>query len=131
MKKLILTAMVLTLVAAAGCAYSPVGMESSTIPLDQRAYNKMARVEGSASTVYFLGIPFGSHSPARDAVDDAKQNSGADALIDVTMDKKTTFLFFLIIQKTTVKGTAVGFLNLPAAAGAATPGQSPNVQIFK
>jgi hypothetical protein len=91
-----------------GCMYSPVGFSASTIPLRHNEYERMVATSGSSTITYLFNVfPLNSLNPLEAAQADALLNSGGDALIDVTADKRSINLLLVKIDTTTVKGMAV------------------------
>jgi len=96
-----------------GCAHMPVGIAASDTPLNGRKYDILGPTRGHDSGISFLGIiPLpGGRNYIKDAIQDAKNRKGADALIDITVEYDEINFVLLSIRKTTVYGTAIRFKN--------------------
>ena len=111
MKRLLVLLLFIT--ALSGCSYvTPGGISDANIPITDYSYVQvLGPTQASKSVTYlFWLIPIGK-ADIRAAMDEAMRQSNADALVDITWEKKNTFYFFLPITKVTVtvKGTAVQF----------------------
>ncbi len=93
----------------AGCLSRPVCVASATHPLTPGRYTEREPVSASVWGFSFLHVfSFGSSDPAGLARDRALQASGAQALIDVTIQQNDISLFFIVsLHVTELEGTAV------------------------
>jgi hypothetical protein len=95
-----------------GCMASPAGIAPSTVPITSAdSYTIVRRdVEGTDTGVFLLGLPLTSAASGYDALLDAKEKSGADALINVTAENRYTyFLLLLWWEEVSIKGDAIRF----------------------
>lgn len=100
----------LALAAMAGCLRTPGGIAASTSPLQGRPYEVLGAAYGSVSQYHILGlIPTGPGVELQAAVEDAKRQTGADALIEVTVDKYTKDYLIFSSTTTEVRGKAIRF----------------------
>ena len=108
MKKL--WAFALASLLAAGCVHAPGGIAASTVPVEGRRYQVLGRTAGTDSYILLFGfLPiFGSNS-TREAVEDALERKGADALIGVTVDTYTHYWILFSRSVISVEGTAIKF----------------------
>lgn len=98
------------LAALVGCLRTPGGIAASTTPLEGRAYEVLGEAYGSGTQVHILGIiPAGRAVETQTAVDDAKRKAGADALIEVTVDRYTKDFVLWTTVTTEVRGKAIRF----------------------
>lgn len=95
--------------ASTGCLSRPVCVASSTLPLTPGRYTAREPVSASVWGFSFLHVfSFGHEDPAGLARDRALATSGAQALIDVTIQQNDISLFFILsLHVTELKGTAV------------------------
>lgn len=91
---------------ACSCGISSV---PSTTPLtDDTSYTVIGKTRGSSTTFAFLFFPFGSSTPLQNALQDARKQKNADALIDVKADYTVfNFLFLFGFYTTEVEGKAI------------------------
>ena len=90
-----------------GCACIPGGIASSNTPLHARSYNVIGPTSATDSRIAILGIiPITKSNSTRDAIDKAKENAHADALIDITVENYTQF--FILFSRTVTKVYAKG-----------------------
>ncbi len=90
-----------------GCASMPGGIAASNTPLHAKPYTVIGPTSATDSRFAILGIiPVTGANSTRDAVDDAKRNVGADALIDITVDCYTQW--FILFTRTVTKVEAKG-----------------------
>ena len=93
-----------------GCACIPGGITSSTTPLHGRSYNVVGPTAATDSRFALFGvIPISRSNNIQDAVDKAKQNVTADALIDVTVDSYTQWFILFTRTVTRVNGQGIRF----------------------
>ena len=101
---------VLALGSLVGCMRSPGGISQSTTPIEGRPYTILGEAYGAKTQYHILGvIPTGAANVLQEAVDEAKRASGADALIDVTVEDY--YKNFVVFSSTTmeVHGKAIKF----------------------
>jgi len=105
--------MLSTCAVLSGCVTSPGGIAPSTLPITSKDTYTIIKTDASASdgAVVLCGIPLKTCS-AYDALQTAKQNYGADALINVTLENKSywiTILPIIIYSKISIRGDAIKF----------------------
>ena len=94
----------------AGCAHVPGGIAPSTTPIEGRAYDVLGDVKGTSSRVLLLGLlPISGPNTIQGAVNDAKNQMNADALIEVTAEAYNSFWIFWANNTTVVRGKAIRF----------------------
>ncbi len=94
----------------AGCAHMPGGITDSTTPLNGRPYVELGKVVGEDSKILLLGlIPISGSNNTQDAIDDAKQKTNADALIDVTVEAYGRYWILWSSLTTKVSGKGIKF----------------------
>lgn len=90
-----------------GCASMPGGIAPSNTPLHAKSYNIIGPTSATDSRFAILGIiPITGSNSTRDAVDKAKENISADALIDITVESYTQF--FILFSRTVTRVEADG-----------------------
>jgi hypothetical protein len=90
------------------CMIMPAGIAPSTTPITANdTYTELGKASGSAWGVNILGLPLAEMGTVTKAVERAKADTGADALIDVGVEQQVYQLFFITIFRTYVEGTAV------------------------
>ena len=115
MKKNILMLASLAIVATlAGCVSSPAGVASSTVPItSDDSYTIVRRdVEGTDTGVFFFGLPLSRAASGYEAIQDAKEQAGADALVNVTAENRYTYFMIFVglwWEEVAIKGDAVRF----------------------
>ena len=98
------------LAVAVGCVRMPAGLSASNTPLGTRSYKVIGEAYGSDTQVSFLGIlPVSGPNYTYAAIEDAKKSSGADALIDVTVEGVGKYFFLFSTYTTEVRGKAIKF----------------------
>ncbi len=101
---------ILALILSTGCATRPGGIASSTTPLEGHQYRVLGDVEGTDTHFALLGIiPLTGSNTLQEAIDDALDSEGADALIDVTVDFHWEFWILFSRSVTSVQGKAIRF----------------------
>jgi uncharacterized protein YceK len=91
-----------------GCATSVVSISPSTTPITgSDRYVKLGYAKGSSHSYWLLFFPFGPPQPSRAARDEAIENGGGNALIEVVEEYHVLSLLAFTITKTTVEGTAI------------------------
>jgi len=102
----------LALAALVGCIRTPGGLAGSTTPIEGRAYKVTGEAFGSVTQRCILGIiPTGDGVQLQAAIEDAKMRSGADALIDVTVDSYRKWYLLFGTITTEVRGKAIKFVS--------------------
>jgi len=96
--------------STSGCLHQGGGLAPSTLPITEKdVYTVTGPASGSDGSLMILGFPLFPVS-GHAAIQNAKQNSGADVLIDVTMENQM-YLYGLPISyyQITVAGQAAKF----------------------
>lgn len=95
----------------AGCVTSPGGIAPSTIPITANdSYTIIKHDAVGVDTAFsILFIPITPPCSAYQALTDAKEETGADALINVTGENKSVYLFIVNWQKVKIHGDAIKF----------------------
>lgn len=114
MKKFVMCFLALAGVAIlSGCMSAPGGIAPSTVPITSKdSYTILKRdASGSDYAVYILGFPMGPTASAYKALQHAKKNWNADALINVTAENKYATIMFPIIytERIVITGDAIKF----------------------
>ena len=93
-----------------GCAHMPGGISDSTTPINGRPYVELGKVVGKDSQISLLGLfPISGSNDIQDAIDDAKKEKKADALIDVTVESYGQYWILWSTWTTKVSGKAIKF----------------------
>ena len=97
------------LLGSTGCLHAAVGMMPSSEPLAPGSYEKIGKVSGQDCLWKLLGLlPISSGNTMGGALQDAlDEESGADALVQVTADQFTQFWILVSRECTQVDGVAV------------------------
>lgn len=92
-----------------GCVRSPGGVASSNIPLSQDGYTVLGLVAASDCKVNLFGvIPVSGGNHVADAMNKALgQIPGADALVNISVDRVSKFFILWLQTCTEVRATAV------------------------
>jgi len=108
----------LALAATVGCLRVPAGVSPSNTPLGARSYNVIGDAFGKATHVSLFGIiPISSPNYTANAIEAAKNTSGGDALIDVTVEHVSKYFILFSTFTTEVRGKAIKFnATLPAVS---------------
>ncbi|MFC1497741.1 hypothetical protein ACFLS1_04590 [Verrucomicrobiota bacterium] len=102
--------MLFVAVFIAGCAMMPGGIAASTTPIEGRKYSKLGRVVETDSRIYLFGfIPITGANLIRDAVDEAVESRGGDAMINVTVESYVQWWVILTRFVTRVDGEVIRF----------------------
>jgi hypothetical protein len=110
MEKCRLFAVFAAAVILSGCAHTAGGISDSTTPINGRPYVELGNVVGEDSQISLLGlIPISSSNDIQDAIDDAKQEKKADALIEVTVESYGHYWILWSTWTTKVSGKAIKF----------------------
>lgn len=109
MKRSIALASCLALLVTLGaCTRVPGGVAPSTIPLQPGGYTVLGPVSASDCKVNLLGlIPISGGNDLYQALDEAKRDRDADALIDISVDLVSKFFILWSQTCTDVRATAV------------------------
>lgn len=107
-RTVILLAAILSILSA-GCARSPGGVSASNIPLSQGGYTPLGRVAASDCKVNLFGIlPVSGGNHVADATQKAlAQRPGAEALVDISVDRVGKYFILWSQTCTEVRATAV------------------------
>ncbi|OGV34217.1 MAG: hypothetical protein A2020_04330 [Lentisphaerae bacterium GWF2_45_14] len=110
MKKILIVFCAAALLAVTGCT-SMITMAPSSTPITSKdTYTKLGPTVGRAACVIILGvIPLGPQSPSRYARDNAIENKGGNALIEVTQEYNVMNLLVVQFSWTKVEGVAIKF----------------------
>lgn len=112
MKKIILL-FVTVAIAVPGCISYPGGVAASSIPITAKDSYTIVRRNATGtdySATLFGIIPLAPLPSTNDALQDAKQQYNADALINITVETEYNFAFLIIwFQKIKVTGDAITF----------------------
>ncbi len=95
----------------AGCTTGPGGLAPSTIPITSNDTYTIIKhdAEGVDTAYSVLFIPVTPSCSAYQALMDAKEETGADALINVTAENKSVYIFIVNWQKIKIHGDAIKF----------------------
>lgn len=104
------TAGITLMMILTGCFSSPAGIAASTVPITSKdSYTIVKRdAVGSDWRVILLGFPLGPLS-AHEALEDAKKQNKADALINVTGENRYKILLVVGIEEMIIEGDAIKF----------------------
>lgn len=106
----ILISTILVTIFCSGCAALPGGIAASTVPITSNDTYTITKRNalGSDWGISILGLPI---IPCRGykALQDAKRDNAADALINVTGENKYIYLFFINWERMEVRGDAIKF----------------------
>lgn len=117
---------VLALVATVGCLRVPAGVAPSNTPLEARSYNVIGDAFGRSTHVSLFGIiPISSSNHTAKAIEAAKNTSGGDALIDVTVESVSKYFILFSTYTTEVRGKAIKFNAALPAVSRTTPVAAP------
>ena len=93
-----------------GCIRVPGGISSSTTPINSRAYSVIGEAYGEETHYDLLGIvPLSRANHLQNAIEDAKKQSGADALVDVTVESVKKVYILFTSYTVEVRGKAIKF----------------------
>lgn len=92
----------------ASCSTVPITAKSST-PLNDRAYADIGMTSGTDSTWSLFDLWMFGKPEMDEAIKDALEKKGGDALINVTAKQNKLWFFFFSIDTVTVEGKAVKF----------------------
>ena len=107
--RLILILFLWLVLIGTGCARIPGGVAPSNIPLEQGGYVAIGPVSASDCKVNLFGIiPVSGSNRVADAVYSAlRKESGADALINISIDLSSKFFILWSQTCTEIHATAV------------------------
>lgn len=106
-RRLFLTLAALNLAA---CAHIPGGLTDSTEPLNSRTYVEIGKVEATSSKLSLFGvIPISNSNSIQNAIDSAKEQIGADALIKVTVEGYSQWWLLFSNDSIVVRGVGIKF----------------------
>lgn len=96
-------------IALAGCVRSPGGVAPSNIPLSQDGYSMLGPVAASDCKVNLFGvIPVSGGNQVADAMTRAQSKiPGADALVNISIDRVSKYFILWSQTCTEVRATAV------------------------
>ena len=105
---LVLAVVSITAFSLSGCAYNVFGtLAPSNVPVSQTGDKVLGQTYGGSCTDIFLGIPLGESS-VRAAVKQAiSRVSGANALINITVNDTVTNYYLVQTYCVEVHGTAI------------------------
>jgi len=107
MRRVVLPFAVLSLaVLLCGCVTSSAGIAPSTRPLAPDGYTLMTDASGTSWGFSLLGIIPLKQANTAAALDEALQDRGADALVQVTVDNRSSYLLLFTFQRIKVEGLA-------------------------
>lgn len=114
MKKIILILLSLFLAALLGSCVSPVGLTSSSTPLQGKIIEEnLGASEGSHGSVAVLGLYSIGRPDIDIAIDEAVKKKGGDALINVRLYESTSYFLLFSYTKVIVKGDVIRFSSAP------------------
>ncbi|MFO0688644.1 MAG: hypothetical protein U0900_08045 [Myxococcota bacterium] len=101
--------LLLLLLFLSGCTRLPGGIAPSNIPLPPDGYTRLGAVKASDCSFRLLGLlPVTSPNYIHDAMDEALAKvEGADALVDITVERVTMYFILWSQTCTEVRATAV------------------------
>lgn len=95
----------------AGCIMNSTGMSPSSIPITgDDTYTKIGPTSGSSWGMLLYCLPICFSDPMDRAMNEAIRNGGGNALVEMTSDNVTIFLYFVSLYRTRVEGTAVNYV---------------------
>jgi hypothetical protein len=104
---LLLTFATLNLVA---CAHIPGGITDSTEPINNRQYEEIGKTEATSSRIALFGIiPLSNSNSIQNAIDLAKEQIGADALVKVTAEGYSQWFLLFSHDAIVVRGVGIKF----------------------
>jgi len=96
--------------ALLGCIRTPGGVAASSTPLNGRPYEILGPAYGAETQYHILGfIPTGKAALVEHAMAEAKRTTGADALIEVTVETYRKDFVVFASTTTEVRGKAIKF----------------------
>jgi len=105
-----LSAIILLSILLSGCV-TPMGMTSSTTPVQGREMENLGRAEGSDKTMSVFGIWSVGRPDIDKAIKMAVDSKGGDALINVSWYDRTYYFIVFSINEVIVCGDVVKFTN--------------------
>ncbi len=112
MKKLHLMSILalLLIVAASGCATNPGGIAASSTPINGRSYTNLGRSTATERRILLLGIiPITGENSIRGALNEAVENRGGDAMINITVESYAHWWIIITRFATRVDGEVIRF----------------------
>ena len=110
MKKVLMIFCASALLCLSACTSMVMVAPSSTPITSRDTYTKLGPTEGRAAAVTIFGlIPIGPQSPSRWARDNAIENKGGNALIEVTEEYNVLNLLLIQFYWTKVDAIAIKF----------------------
>ena len=103
---------ILLILAAAlmSACVSPMGMTSSTTPLEGKTYETLGKGSGSSSAFSVLGLWQVNRTDIDEAIREASRQKGGDALINVTWQERTFWFILIGWHRLEVKGEVIRFI---------------------
>lgn len=110
-KLIILSLLILIAISFTGCITGPGGIAPSTMPITANdSYTIIERnVSGTDTAINIMGFIPIMTCTAYKALQNAKEENGADALINVTGYNKSLTLIFVNLQWMIISGDAIKF----------------------
>lgn len=109
-KKLLRALSMVGLFAMVGCLRVPAGLAPSNTPLQNRPYTVIGEAFGTDTHADLFGvIPVTRAEHTQRAIDEAVKASGADALIDVTVETVTKYWIVFSTYTIEVRGKAIKY----------------------
>jgi hypothetical protein len=101
---------VIMILLLSSCITTPVSVTSSTTPVhDKKVAANYGPVQGSHRAWSVFGLWMIGRPDIDEAIQDALQQKGGDALINVTCYEKTAWFLFVSMHTVVVEGEAVSF----------------------
>ncbi len=88
---------------------TPILMSDASAPVAGRAYQDLGDTQGESCSMSVLGIPVATDASLRTALADAKTRVGADALIEIVVDRWSLLTFVFNKQCTQVNAKGIRF----------------------
>jgi len=88
---------------------SPMGMTSSTTPLEGRTYETLGKGSGSSNAFSVLGLWQVNRTDIDEAIREASRQKNGDALINVTWQERTYWFILIGWHKLEIKGEVIRF----------------------
>ena len=106
-KYLLLAMAVLLICGASGCMTLSGGIAPSTKPLDPAGYAHLKPASGTSWGFQLFGFIPLAEAATSEALDEALQDGGGDALVQVCVDNRRYWLILFTMQRIKVEGLAV------------------------
>ncbi len=104
-----LAAAIVALVFGSSACLTPILMSDASAPVAGRAYQDLGDTQGESCSMSVLGIPVATDASLRTALADAKARVGADALIEIVVDRWSLLTFVFNKQCTQVYAKGIRF----------------------